>query len=121
MGQFRFLFTARDYDATVGFYTDTLGLRVVHQWDDHGRGTIVAASGSGQIEIFAGDGDVTPLAGAALAWEVDDVDSTYVALRAEGVEFLGEPQDRPWGHRNVTLQAPEHLLITLFTVVGDES
>ncbi len=121
MGQFRFLFTARDYDATVDFYTDTLGLAVVHQWDDHGRGTIVAASGTGQIEIFEGGDVVEPVAGAALAWEVDDVDSIHAALRQKGVEVLGEPQDQPWGHRNFSFRAPENLHITLFTVVGDES
>ncbi|MDH3753122.1 MAG: VOC family protein [Acidimicrobiia bacterium] len=120
MGQFRFLFTAHDYEGTVAFYTTTLGLPVVHSWDDDGRGTIVTAAGSGQIEIFDGDADAAPPAGVALAWEVEDIDAEYAALSARGVEFLGPPQDQPFGHRNATFSAPENLTITLFTVIGEE-
>lgn len=120
MAQFRFVFTARDYDATVRFYTITLGLPVVHSWDDHGAGTIVAAA-DGQIEMFDGDPDSDVISGVALSWEVDSVDEEYERLLALGVEFLAPPQDQPWGHRNVTFAAPEGLVITLFTVVGEQS
>lgn len=120
MGQFRFLFSAADYDATVRFYTDTMNLPIVHQWDDHGRGTIVAASGTGQVEIFEAD-DAATVTGAALAWEVEDVDAEHARLVRSGVSFLAPPADQPWGHRNATLQAPDGVVITLFTVTGDES
>lgn len=120
MAQFRFLFTAQDYDETVRFYTETLRLPVVHAWDDHGRGTIVAAAGTGQIEIFDGD-PAAPVSGVALAWEIGDVDAEHERLSAAGVRFVAGPADQPWGHRNATLEAPEGLLITLFTVTGDES
>ncbi|MFV2039722.1 MAG: VOC family protein [Acidimicrobiales bacterium] len=118
MAQFRFAFTARSYDSTVAFYTDVLRLEVVHSWDDHGRGTIVAAA-DGQIEMFDGDPDSDVVNGVALAWEIDDIDEEYERLRALGVEFLAPPQDQPWGHRNATFAAPEGLAITLFTDVGD--
>ncbi len=120
MAQFRFIFTARDYENTVSFFTDTMGLSVVHSWDDHGRGTIVAAA-DGQIEMFDGDASATPIAGVAMAWEVDDIDTLHRTLSERGVHFLDDPRDQPWGHRNATLSGPEKLSITLFTVVGDES
>ncbi len=119
MAEFRFLYTARDYEAAVAFYTETLGLPVVTSWDDDGRGTIVAATEGGEIEIFAGDDSTEPPRGVALAWEVDDVDATHRVLSERGVEFVTPPTDRPWGHRNATLVAPDGLTITLFTATGE--
>lgn len=119
MAEFRFIFTAVDYDSTVAFYVEKMGLPVLRSWDDHGRGTIISAAGEGQIEIFGGDDNTEPLSGAALAWEVEDIDADHARLVAAGVEFVAAPTDQPWGHRNATVIAPEGLTITLFTVVGD--
>ncbi len=121
MSEFRVLFTAADYDTTVAFFTETMGLPVLRSWDDNGRGTIISAAGEGQIEIFAGDESSANLRGAALAWQVDDVDQRCARLEAAGVEFVAPPADQPWGHRNATFTGPEGLTITLFTVIGDAS
>lgn len=120
MGQFRFLFTAADYDEVVGFYRDTMGLDVVRSWDDDGRGTILAASGTGQIEIFDGPSPAD-LGEVQLAWEVDDIDGTHQRLTESGVGCDVAPTDRPWGHRNASYRAPQGLTITLFTVIGEEA
>ncbi|RMH76828.1 MAG: VOC family protein [Actinomyces sp.] len=120
MAEFRVLYTSDAYEESVAFYTRRLGLEVVASWDDHGRGTIVAATDGGEIEIFAGDGTAEPPRGVALAWEVDDVDERFRTLAARGVEFLSPPTDQPWGHRNATLAGPDGLTITLFTVIGEE-
>jgi lactoylglutathione lyase len=119
MAEFRFLFTAQDYERSVAFYTQMLELPVVTSWDDGGGGTIVAAA-DGEIEIFghAGPGMPVPVTGAALAWEVDDVDAEIDRLRGRGVNVLEDPADRPWGHRNATIIDPDGLRITLFTVTG---
>jgi catechol 2,3-dioxygenase-like lactoylglutathione lyase family enzyme len=117
MAEFRFVFTAADYDTTVAFYTEKMGLPVLRSWDDHGRGTIISAAGEGQIEFFAGDESAETLSGAALAWEVEDIDDQYSRLVTAGVEFKQPPADQPWGHRNATLSAPQGLNITLFTVI----
>ena len=118
MADFRFIFTAQDYQRTIDFYTSTLGLSPVESWDDDGgRGTIFAAA-DGQIEIFAADVSIEPprVSGAAIAWEVGDVDSEIARLRASGVVVLDGPTDRPWGHRNAAFEDPDGLRITLFTV-----
>jgi catechol 2,3-dioxygenase-like lactoylglutathione lyase family enzyme len=117
MAEFRFVFTAADYDATVAFYTEKMGLPVLRSWDDHGRGTIISVTGEGQIEFFAGDESAETLSGAALAWEVEDIDDHYSRLVAAGVEFIKAPTDQPWGHRNATFSAPQGLTITLFTAI----
>lgn len=120
MAEFRVLYTSDDYEKSVAFYTERLGLEVVTSWDDHGRGTIVAATDGGEIEIFAGDGSAESPRGVALAWEVDDVDECFRTLSGRGVEFLSPPTDQPWGHRNTTLAGPDGFTITLFTVLGEE-
>jgi catechol 2,3-dioxygenase-like lactoylglutathione lyase family enzyme len=119
MTEFRVLFTAADYDDTVAFFTDTMELPILRSWDDHGRGTIISAAGEGQIEIFAGDSSTATMNGAALAWEVYDIDERCSRLRAAGVEFPSPPADQPWGHRNATMTGPEGLTITLFTVISE--
>jgi catechol 2,3-dioxygenase-like lactoylglutathione lyase family enzyme len=119
MAQFRFLFTSDTYEETVAFYTESMGLSVVHSWTDHGRGTIVATTGDSQIEIFEGE-TCDPLGNVALAWEVVDITALYADLVAAGVSFDGPPVVQPWGHLNCTLEAPHGLNITLFTVVGEE-
>jgi catechol 2,3-dioxygenase-like lactoylglutathione lyase family enzyme len=121
VSEFRVLFTAADYDDTVAFFTDSMGLGVLRSWDDHGRGTIISAAGEGQIEIFAGDATSSTMSGAALAWQVDDIDESCARLEAAGVDFVSLPTDQPWGHRNATLTGPENLTITLFTITGDPS
>ena len=119
MPDFRFVFTAQDYERTVAFYRDQLGLPVVSSWDDHGRGTILAA-GDGQIEIFGHDGDGSPprVHGARIAWEVADVDAEIDRLRSRGVPVVSEPADQSWGHRNAGIEDPDGLPITLYTVIG---
>lgn len=117
MPAFRFIFTAQNYERSVTFYTKKLGLPVVTSWDEHGRGTIVAAA-EGQIEIFAPGDKVAPrVSGAAIAWEVDEIDTRIDALRSAGVKVLEGPTDRPWGHRNATIEDPDGLRITLFSVL----
>lgn len=118
MGQFRFVFTAQDFDRSTAFYRDTLGLAVTASWNEHGRGIIFLATGTGQIEIFehVDAGSAPAPTGMKLAWEVDDVDTEFARLAAAGVSILDPPTDRPWGHRNVTIADPDGIAITLFTV-----
>lgn len=51
-GRFRFSYFTLDYDATVAFYRDDLGLPVVESWDRNpeNRGMVFgAASGLGEV------------------------------------------------------------------------
>lgn len=120
MADFRFLFTARDYERSVAFYTEILGLPVASSWDDpDGRGTLATAA-TGQIEILehTGPGAAPRAEGVRIAWEVDDIDGVIDRYRAAGVTVVEEVADRPWGHRNATILDPDGLRITLFSVIG---
>jgi catechol 2,3-dioxygenase-like lactoylglutathione lyase family enzyme len=64
-GEFRFVFYARDYENTVGFYRDGLGLPIVGGWDRGigDRGTLFSAAG-GIIEAISARGrDFAPPVG----------------------------------------------------------
>jgi catechol 2,3-dioxygenase-like lactoylglutathione lyase family enzyme len=121
MPAFRFLFTAQDYERAVAFYAKTLALPVVESWDGDSRGTIVAAAG-GQIEILDGASPGAPrVGGAAIAWEVADLDAEIDRLRIAGVKIFDPPTDRPWGLRTASIEDPDGLRVTLFTFLDPQT
>jgi catechol 2,3-dioxygenase-like lactoylglutathione lyase family enzyme len=51
-----------------------------------------------------------------VSFEVENVDDTYQAFLAKGINFINQPTDMPnWGMRVVHLRDPEENLIELFT------
>ena len=133
MALFRFLFQPSDYDAAVHFFAETMGLPVVHSWDDDGLGTILQAPGA-QIELFGSNGvnDPDPAerphrpTGAGdgidvgLLWEVDDVDALAERLAGLGVEIVSGPTDQPWGMRSMTVRGPDRILLTVAQPAGTD-
>lgn len=131
MSLFRAMYAPADFDRAVSFWADQCGLAVVASWDDDGRGAIFQAPGA-QVEIFGaapGTGNssvdaerphrpprLTGPAGVALAWEVDDVDATYAAMVARGAQGVAEPADRPWGMRMATVEGPDAVLVSVFSL-----
>jgi len=118
MAEFRVVFTAADYDATVAFFSETMGLEILRSFEDGGRGTILLA-GDGQIEVFAAPNDsaVTGVSGVALAWEVVDADAEHARILAKGGSVHGAPSMKPWGHKSFVVDGPDGWTVTLFEVV----
>ena len=117
MGQFRFLVPTSDFDGSVRFYRDVLGLAVHDAWDqDDGRGTILVATGTGMVELL--EDDAADRSSARIAWEVDAVDALHRRLVGLDVPIVAAPADQPWGHRNLTFLDPNGVTITLFTVTA---
>ena len=119
-GQFRFMFTARDYAASVAFYRDDLGLPLDHDWD-YGPGDAgsVFHAGAGMIEIFsAAPGvEVARPQGVSMLIQVDDVDAFYRHAQERGLKVLLEPTTFPWGQRVLRLEDPDGIIVALFTPV----
>lgn len=118
MAEFRVNFVAHDYDASVSFFRDVLGLEVLRSFEEGGRGTILLAA-DGQIEVFAtdsgrGDPGVT---GVALAWEIDDADAEHARIVANGGSVQGKPTLQPWGHKSFVVDGPDGWSITLYQIV----
>lgn len=122
----RVALTVEDYEASLRFYRDGLGLPVVEAWDepwgsgailDAGRATIevLSTAQSAYVEGIEADGRLPDR--VRLALEVRDSATTAEMLVAAGAEQLSEPVVTPWSHRNVRLRAPHGIQLTLFTVL----
>jgi glyoxylase I family protein len=83
------------FERTKQFYTETLGFPIVGQilnsptvFIDIGGTTIELVPAREDAQIASGNTGLTHL-----AFEVDDVDATYLDLVAKGVSFHIEPRD----------------------------
>lgn len=123
--EFRFAFTAQDFERSVSFYQDTLGMRYISGWDrPDGKGALLSAGGNAVIEIYgAAEGKFyegpslvarPSLMAINLAIRLSsetDVNALYARLDSAGVDLEGVPQDRPWGHRSFILHDPDEIPI----------
>lgn len=83
-----------EYEKTVEFYRDVLGLPVARIWGEGENAGIMLDTGAGLFEIFANATDrpeVGPLRHIALA--TDDTDACVEAVRAAGYKITMEPTD----------------------------
>ena len=79
-----------EFDKTVEFYRDILGLSVLRSWDTG----IMFDTGSGIIEIFSnGDGNLKQGTIRHFALATDDVDACVKAVREAGYEVFIEPKN----------------------------
>jgi catechol 2,3-dioxygenase-like lactoylglutathione lyase family enzyme len=103
-----------DQDRAKAFYTSKLGFEVRNDTTLDGfRWLTVGPKSQPELEIVlmpvapspmmdeATAGTIRELVGKGVfgagVLETDDVHATYKELRAKGVEFMGEPQERPYG------------------------
>lgn len=119
-GQFRLMFTAKEYAKAVAFYEDGLGLTLDHDWNggpgDQGS---VFEAGGGMVEIFAaapGAEYVAPR-GVSMLLQVDDADRCLVLARERGLTVVEEPTTQSWGQRTLRLCDPDGIVVTLAATV----
>ena len=126
--ELRIALTVDDFDAAVAFYRDTLGLKMLEMWNAPGANGVLLEAGRATLELFdAGQAAAVDeievgrrVAGPVrLALEVDDSAALAERLEAAGAQLLGGPVVTPWGDRNVRLEAPDGMQLTLFTVAGE--
>ena len=122
VAQMRIALTVEAYEAAVAFYRDGLGLSEEAIWTSHGQAMMLGA-GHATLELFderqaASVDDIeagTRVSGPVrLAFEVSDLDEALRRPLAHGAILVHDPVVTPWGDRNVRLQAPNGLQITLF-------
>lgn len=103
-----------DQDRAKDFYTTKLGFEVRSDVTMEGfRWLTVGPKSQPDLEIVLMPVSASPMMDEATArtirelvgkgvfgagvLETDDVHATYTELRSKGVEFMGEPQERPYG------------------------
>jgi len=109
--QSRVLYRPVDYETSVAFYRDVVGLHVFREW---GSGTVFFLGG-GLLELSRSAG---PVSGDKLSlWlHVRDVDAEFARLAAAGVEIVEAPVDEPWGLREARIRDPDGLLLVLVEI-----
>jgi catechol 2,3-dioxygenase-like lactoylglutathione lyase family enzyme len=120
--EFRFAFSARDFEQSVRFYTDLLGMNYLSGWDRaEGKGALISAGGNAVVEIYGAptDGSYTGPAPAAinLALRVanrTEVDGWHQKLEKAGADILEAPTDRAWGHRSFMVNDPDGIPIHIY-------
>ncbi len=102
-----------DLTAARTFYAEVLGLPLVFADDGSaayqlGDTLINLLATTAAHELVAPAVPGSPESGlrAQLTIEVDDVDARCAQLRAQGVELLNGPVDRPWGVRTASFRDP---------------
>lgn len=120
---FRFAFFARNFEESIHFYRDLLGMKPVGRWWERpdGKGALLSTGGTGVIEIYgAVQGKV--YAGPAptalnLALRLEDraaLDDFYNKLLKDGAQRIEEPQDRIWGHRSFIVYDPDNIPVHIY-------
>lgn len=120
----RVALTVTDFDAALRLYRDGLGLEVTEAFENTPDGRVVILpAGEATIELlnapqteFVDQVETGSFVGASfrLALRVDDVDATGKRLEALGARVVHPPVVTPWGDRNMRLETPDGLQITLF-------
>jgi catechol 2,3-dioxygenase-like lactoylglutathione lyase family enzyme len=124
--ELRVALTVENYDEAVAFYRDALGLSQLEVWESPQGRVILLEAGRATLELLeeghAAEVDEIEVgrrvAGPVrLALEVDDSGGVAEELVRAGAERVGGPVETPWRHRNVRLEAPDGMQLTLFTVL----
>jgi len=108
----RMLFRPADYERSVAFYRDDVGLAIAREY---GGGTVFYA-GQSLIEL-AGHGE--PQAGGTLWLQVRDVYATAEELAGRDVPITREARREPWGLHEMHVTDPDGVTL-IFVQVPDD-
>jgi catechol 2,3-dioxygenase-like lactoylglutathione lyase family enzyme len=88
--------TVSDVTAAADFYTKKLGFRLGFTWGDP---PTMAGVNLGRVQMFLEQGPPNPK-GCSVYFVVGNADELYEFQRANGVEIVEPPQDKPYGLRD---------------------
>ncbi|WP_078288686.1 VOC family protein [Mycobacterium sp. D16R24] len=113
----RILLRPNNYDATLEFYRDTLGLAVAR---DYGAGMVFFA-GQSLIEIAGhGQADGPPTAFPGALWlQVRDVYAAQADLEGHGASISRAAQQEPWGLHEMHVAAPDGVTLIFVQIPPD--
>ncbi|HAV78191.1 MAG TPA: short-chain dehydrogenase, partial [Anaerolineae bacterium] len=119
--ELRIALTTRDYERSVKFYCDGLGIEPAAIWNNGQGQALVIDMGNATLEIF----DETQAetidqleAGSRVsgqirfALQVPDLEAAMKRLLAHGATLVHPPVTTPWGDYNVRLKDPDGMQIT---------
>lgn len=108
-------FPASDFEASVAFYRDHLGLPVLKEGTD-GFSRFARFDCPGlPIHVYEWKKEFNR-AHTGLQIYVKDVDALHSELKEKGVQFNGGIRDESWGGRVVTVRDPDGNLFDLLNI-----
>ena len=121
--EFRFAFYTRDFEKSLDFYQNILGMPYIGGWDrEDGKGALLSAGGTVVIEIYgAAEGQAyegpSPAAfNLALRFEKpSEVDAFFQLVAGKGVDRCVPPQNQAWGHRSFIVYDPDGIPIHFYS------
>lgn len=123
--ELRVALTASDYERSMKFYCDGLGLEPSALWSNGGGRALILDMGKATLELFDEIQAATidqieaeqRISGQIrFALQVPDVKAAMERLLEHGATLVHPPILTPWGDYNVRLQDPDGMQITLFQV-----
>lgn len=105
----RVLFRPADYQRSVEFYRDRIGLAIAREYP----GGTVFYAGQSLIEL-AGHGE--PTSGGSLWLQVRDLYATEAQLTGRGVTIARAAQQEPWGLHEMHVADPDGAMLIFVQV-----
>lgn len=113
-----------DLERSLAFYRDTLGLEAAAVYDDPPYATLTAAGARISLAEQGHPAEDRPgvtmtapedpsRANVVLVLEVEDARAVHRALQAEGVRFLADPYEPPWGGCRFFCLDPDGYLVEI--------
>ena len=124
--ELRTALTVQNFAQAVAFYRDALLLPVLESWNRPEGSGVILDAGRATLELLSADMAAyvdqvevgRRIAGPVrLALKVEDSVATARKLTAAGAWEVAAPVVTPWKDRNVRVQAPDGMQITLFNVL----
>jgi|Marorgknorr_s2lv_3_1036020.scaffolds.fasta_scaffold00623_12 predicted enzyme related to lactoylglutathione lyase len=112
-------FFVSDFDRSLGFFRDQLGLKVLTEDSDFGYASF--DTGPAQIAFAKAGDDQVELIGrhTGIGLIAEDIHITYEQMRAAGVEFEMPPTRQPWGGMLALFKDPDGNIFYLDQIPED--
>jgi catechol 2,3-dioxygenase-like lactoylglutathione lyase family enzyme len=111
----RVLLHPKDFERSLRFYSESLGLHVHREWGSSSNRGVVFFLGGGFLEL-SGTSRTATSERVGLWLQVRDVDAVRRELEGAGVEVLETPADKPWGLREMQIRDPDGVSIVIVEV-----
>ncbi len=110
--QSRVLLRPRDFERSLHFYEEQLGLVRYREWGEQPHRGVVLFLGGGYLELGeSGEGEAPR--GARLWLQVADLDDSVAELRSAGITIDEPPEHKPWGLLEAVVRDPDGLRLVL--------
>lgn len=114
----RVLLRPADFERSLRFYAQTLGLHIYREWGSGPARGVVFFLGGGFLEL-SGSSDAPGSEKLSLWLQVRDVDAVWRGLKDAGVDIVEAPVDKPWGLREMRIQDPDGVGLVIVEVPKD--